>query len=492
MLKQPDLKAFFVYTAIMLLIMALAQYAFLPNIDHDELEGLRWGATGAWLDDKHPPLLGFVLRAWVNIFGFNDLAVYMSSKVNALIGLWTVYLVSRQFVDRTRAVLSAATYSCTYPFILMMTQFDANSILFALWPLTALFFWRAYTDGRLADWLLAGLFMGLGVLGKYHSVLLGLSLLGYLLAMPRGRAHFRTAGPWLGAALSLLIVSPHVVALAAHDWAPISNISVGLGGSQEPLTGRASALSFLLVQLVYGALGFWFLVIQQRIWRPREKGMDEARWFLVAIGLVFPLLPVAVALLMDVTLLPNWGMNAWFLFPALILAFWPERRGRTYEWRALLAGIPVYLAIFVGVNTVKFVGTIQPEPPIAAIIREAEAWFTQNGHGVPVLTVTNARQGQGMTFYSNAKTMVAHQLPLPKYTWILDENGCAPGPVLVLATDSEGSQAYVNAMRNLLGPSDGEATVSVPAGRVRLANTRAFSLKAAAWRGKPCIAGFDP
>lgn len=486
---KPTTLGLFTWAFCLLLAMAFMQYLFLPNIDHDEMEAVRWGAEHSWLHDRHPPLLGFIGYNFARLTQYSDFAFFILSKINALVGLSVMYWMSREFVPHRSALLATACYACTYPFIVQMLQLDANSILLAVWPAIVLFFWRAYSANSLFNWVLLGVCASLGMLGKYHTALLLLVLFGYLLAEKRGRMLLLRPGPWLALIAMVICLAPHLLAHWENGFQTLIGLSGDISGRGQDI-GRWSIFNWMLDQVAYGAIGMYALAVYLRVWKRPKIVISEKERFLIATGVVFPLLPLVISLLGDVTLRLNWGINAWLVLPTMLLAIW-QRQPLTETrklWAWMLAGVPVYFTIFTVVNVAKLTFTIDPDRPSAVLIKEVDKWWDSEFNQPFAMVATNERPAQGFAFYGQSKPVTTYWYSIDKYSWLIDENGCMPGPVLgVVDPDRPSGAAYMDQLESLIGPADKFETISVPAGQFRLAPTRAMSFRVAAWSKTPCL-----
>jgi 4-amino-4-deoxy-L-arabinose transferase-like glycosyltransferase len=112
--------------------------------------------------------------------------------------------------------------------------------------------------GSLRQWLLLGAALGLAGLAKYTAVTLVVTVVGALLLAGRAR-DLRGPGPWLAAALALLLVAPVLLWNAQHQWMSIRyQLRHGTGGSGwapgDFLLSRAGELVTYGPALVLGGL----------------------------------------------------------------------------------------------------------------------------------------------------------------------------------------------------------------------------------------------
>jgi dolichyl-phosphate-mannose-protein mannosyltransferase len=126
---------------------------FNGDLHPDVLETWTLGRSFAWGSAKHPPLMGWIARAWTSIFPLSNWSFQLMALVNSAVGLWIVDLISRRFTkgDKRLVVLMLLMLLPTYQF--HAQRFNANSVLLATWPLATYCFLRsskrAGSDGPL-------------------------------------------------------------------------------------------------------------------------------------------------------------------------------------------------------------------------------------------------------------------------------------------------------------------------------------------------------
>ncbi|MDR3508321.1 MAG: glycosyltransferase family 39 protein [Caulobacteraceae bacterium] len=193
----------------------------------------------------------------------------------------------------------------------------------------------------LIAWIGAGLFIGLAGLSKYQAALYCVGLGLFLLTADRGRRQLLSPGPYLAAAIVLLVLSPVLTWNAAHGWASFA-FQAGRGAPQKlNLAGPPSALMGQM-----GLLLPWIFIPMAAagVSALRAGPLAERRWFCVILALpaiaVFTLAPLA-----GPVGLPHWSMAGWlFLFP--LLGDFLARAAQTRTWpRRWAAGSALFILI---------------------------------------------------------------------------------------------------------------------------------------------------
>ena len=105
------------------------------DLHPDVLESWSLGRELAWGNPKHPPLIGWIARAWTTIFPLTDWSFHLLAMLNSALALWFVDLTSRRFVrgDKRAIILLLAIFLPAYQ--LHAERFNANSILLSTWAL---------------------------------------------------------------------------------------------------------------------------------------------------------------------------------------------------------------------------------------------------------------------------------------------------------------------------------------------------------------------
>lgn len=78
---------------------------------------------------------------------------------------------------------------------------------------------QSTTPSDLLPWLWVGLAWGAAMLSKYHGIFLPMGAFFYIVLHPPARRWLAHPGPYIAAAIGLLVFSPVIVWNATHGWA---------------------------------------------------------------------------------------------------------------------------------------------------------------------------------------------------------------------------------------------------------------------------------
>lgn len=382
-------------TAALLLFMGVImtmwtlQCSLLQNIlGLDILETVTWGAQMTWGHSKHPPLSGWLGYFFSAISGHADWSLYLAAQASLMIGVWYVYKLAREFFSPYPAAVSALLLFFLFYYNPSETKFSTYFVEIALRPVMAYYFFLALRDRKLRQWLLFGLFCGLGMLNKYSTALLLIAFLVVFLLKKEYRKQFCSPGPWLAALVFLLVLSPHLVWLWNHDFACLKHV-----GSR--MTDKHA---WYLPLLVIGATLYPFAVqggvlmlsvlpgFRSRERRPVQR--DILRW-----SLILTLIPSGFFIL--ISLFGSGVILMWFCSLAswtgiAAVAAFPFEIDRTVFKRIFLLLVLLTCGIFIGTTIDLLAGTrIRIHTKPEAIVDPVVAfWKSHRSDPIPVVVGT--------------------------------------------------------------------------------------------------------
>lgn len=202
-----------------------------PNLDShaDMIEAYAWGQRFFWGTFKHPPLSGWVTHIWFSLFPTNAFFFYLLSYVDASIGIIGILVLAHLLFTHTTKTLtiSSKEYQLFMLLTLVLTLlsggysykamiYNADTILLPLWPwITCVFFWYHYRCSGTSTKMLAitifSLLSAIGILAKYFTVILLLSLFIISITDRKMRDEYKTIYPYIAILLIGLLLLPHII-----------------------------------------------------------------------------------------------------------------------------------------------------------------------------------------------------------------------------------------------------------------------------------------
>jgi 4-amino-4-deoxy-L-arabinose transferase-like glycosyltransferase len=304
------------FVLLHIVVWTILPIAFTHALPVDLVEGVVWG-QGWQLGYDQPPFQAWFLGLADWLSGYQRWAVYLTSQVLVAISLVALWRLARLIVTPLGALVAVLVLDGAIFFNFMTPNLYPDLIELPFWALAAWSFYRALRRGRLADWLLLGLWLAGAAYGKYVSALLALTMVGFMLAEPRARRCWRTPGPWLCGALCLTLLAPHLWWAITGGFATLQHIdrvsrpTTGLGDWLVSLAGfvggEAAHIGMATV-----------LVLALRGWQPGEGNVVLAgnpstfdRRFVATLALGPILLMLGMAVIRGIELRIHWGYALW-------------------------------------------------------------------------------------------------------------------------------------------------------------------------------------
>jgi 4-amino-4-deoxy-L-arabinose transferase-like glycosyltransferase len=347
----PPSKALLVATLVVVAVFTILRFVTAATLDLRTDEAYYWTWINryvlSYLD--HPPMVAWVERAGVAIFGDTPLGVrFVQLLILPLIEIILADIARRRTGTWNAAlfVVIAMETTLNYGFFSIVVDPNLPLLLFTsamIWALS-----RFDETGDPRWWLALGAAAGLAALSKFLILLLAPAVLVFLL-FPAGRSALRTPWPYAGGALAIALFSPVVVWNAAHNWVGFAFQATRLTAEGENHLARYVAYEMLWLGplLVVAILaGTTTLLV---------RGLRHGKAFAVSLP-VAVLVPLAYLTWrsLDLQINQSW---AWVVWPLGILALslvlpWQ----RAPRWMiglvtAIIAvGLPLPAALFYHAN----------------------------------------------------------------------------------------------------------------------------------------------
>jgi hypothetical protein len=402
--------------------LAYLATAYLGGDLHpDVLETWTLGRSIEWGYSKHPPLMGWVARAWTSVFPLNNWSFQLMALTNSAIALWAVDLITRRFArgDKRIVVLLLLMLLPAYQF--HAQRFNANAVLLATWPIATYCFLRSFETREIGWAIAAGATAALAILGKYYSAFLVVSFLFAAICHPQRRAYFGSLAPWVSTVTGLLALAPHLHWLATTGAKPFAYaLARHTGNALAP--SLVEALLFILGVALVLALptATWVLIAGNRLksfsrdFRAMNAGL--LLLFLVSVGTIaFPAI-TSIGLGSDMP--PIWALQGLFLFPILIVcgASYPIERFYSVNLAVLVIGIAV-TALVVVAPVHALYRNINPLHEgrnfyQLSAMEVTRQWHRQSGEALPAVGGDDGL-AFAMAFYSPDHPVYEERLVLP-------------------------------------------------------------------------------
>jgi 4-amino-4-deoxy-L-arabinose transferase-like glycosyltransferase len=233
------------------------------NLPLDLIEALMYGREWQLGYDKLPPLPWWMVEIAYRLVG-RDFAYYLLAELAVLAAFVLVYATARPLVGGIGALVSVLVLDGLHYFNYTAVKFNHDVIQLPFWALAGYALHRGLRRRRLSDWILLGLALGLSLWAKYFVVVLAAPMIAFALVDRDARKALTTPGPYLAAAVALVVAAPHLVWLVQNDFLPLAyaeHRAVLPRGWYDhlwhPFVFAISQLFFLIPSLAIAAPMFW-------------------------------------------------------------------------------------------------------------------------------------------------------------------------------------------------------------------------------------------
>ena len=337
-----------------------------------------------WLWSKHlalsyyskPPLIAYTQFLGTTIWGDNEWGVrFFSPVIAATLSLTLLRFFAREAGARV-GVLLILTATATPLLAIGSTLMTIDSLSVLFWTAAMVSGWRAVQLDSTRHWLWTGLWMGLGFLSKYTSLLQWLCWLVFFALWRPARAQWKRPGLYLALLVNAFCMLPVLIWNAQNGWITVTHLE-GRGGldTRWQPTARFAwdfiASEAALLNPVFFAAAIWAAMA---FWR-RER-YNPLLIYCFSMGA--PLFLFYFLYTFRARVLPNWiapSIAPLFCLAAIYWdARWPARVRAVKGW--LLSGLGFGLAAVVLLHDTDLVAKIaaRPLPPKQDPLSRVRAW----------------------------------------------------------------------------------------------------------------------
>jgi hypothetical protein len=337
--------AFAAFAALHATVWTALPTALYKNLPLDLIEALTYGREWQLGYDKLPPLPWWLVEIADRLFG-TDLAYYALSEIVIVATFAIVFATARPLVGAVGALVAVLIIDGLHYLNYTAPKFNHDVMQLPFWALAGLAFRSGLRHGRLVDWLLLGIALGLALWAKYFVVVLAVPLALFLLVDRDARRALATPGPWLALVAALVTMAPHLVWLVRNDFLPFAYASARAVPSRGALDHLLHPLVFALSQV--GALAPALVIALPLRWPPpvgpAAKPDDFDRRIVTLLAFGPGATVIALTLVTGRGLVAMWGYPLW-----LFIGLWLVMASGAVVDRARLARIAgLWAIVFIG------------------------------------------------------------------------------------------------------------------------------------------------
>ena len=244
-------KIYYLFILVHITMWTLIPAISNENLPLDTIEALAWGSNLEWGYDKHPPFSAFAVEIFYRIFGNQDWAYYLLSQLFVVASFIAVFKLSEEFFNnKIFALISVFLIEGIYFYNFTSPEFNVNISQLPFWAFSLFFSWRCIKFNNLIDFIILGIFLGLGFLSKYlfSYLIIGIFFLFFYLYSKEKKINLLNI--FASSFVFLLILTPHIFWLIENDFSTINYGLKRAGGNGNFIDHFIFPLIFIFKQLV--------------------------------------------------------------------------------------------------------------------------------------------------------------------------------------------------------------------------------------------------
>ena len=168
----------------------------------------------------HPPIIGYLIKFFTDIFGINEFAVRFPSVLIFIFSSWIIFLAARKIFEEKVAFITIVLLNILPVFSFLgavVTIPDSPLSLF--WALSFYLFITIIQSNKKYYWYLLGLTIGFGLLSKYTAILIFPSIILFLICSKEHRFLLKQKELYISMFISFLCFSPVILWNLQNNWA---------------------------------------------------------------------------------------------------------------------------------------------------------------------------------------------------------------------------------------------------------------------------------
>ena len=310
---------FLTFLCIHLIVWTLIPALSNVNLPLDTIEHLAWGSNLEWGFNKHPPLVAFILEFFFQIFGNKDWAYYFLSQIFVVSTFFIVWIFAKEFFqNQVYSLISIFLLEGIYFYNFTSPEFNVNVCQLPFWALSVFYAWKGFKENKILDWLLLGLFAGLGVLTKYLFIYLLIAIALFLCyKISEKKINLKSLVALIP---FFIILFPHLIWLTENDYITITyGLDRAGAGDQSFLNHFLLPVIFFTKQIGILLPFFAMSLFLLSKFKTKLNFKDQRLLFLICISLLPIILIFLTSLIMGVKIRTMWMTPFYLFFGVLII-----------------------------------------------------------------------------------------------------------------------------------------------------------------------------
>ncbi|MFT5703360.1 MAG: hypothetical protein ACJAZX_001022 [Rickettsiales bacterium] len=242
----------FLFSHVFLWTILPLIFRFNPHLD--TLEAVALGSEWQLGYFKHPPLSNWLAHFSVEILGKSSWVLYFLSQVCVGMAMVAVWKLAKLFLPIRQALMATILLEGVYYYNFTSIEFNTNILMMALWAWAILYAWKSLDKNKILDWSILGALLGLGIITKYHTVLLAGAIFLMMIYEKDFRQRLATIKPYFAILSGVVVLAGHVIWMIQNNFPSIQYAVDRSVSDHHYYNHLIHPLSFSLAQMA--AMGF--------------------------------------------------------------------------------------------------------------------------------------------------------------------------------------------------------------------------------------------
>ncbi len=168
----------------------------------------------------HPPVIGYIVKLFTDIFGTNEFAVRFPSVLIFIFSSWIIFLATRKIFEEKVAFITIVLLNILPVFSFLgavVTIPDSPLSLF--WALSFYIFITIIQNNKKYYWYLLGFIIGFALLSKYTAILIFPSIILFLICSKEHRFWLKQKELYISMIIAFLCFAPVILWNLQNNWA---------------------------------------------------------------------------------------------------------------------------------------------------------------------------------------------------------------------------------------------------------------------------------
>lgn len=166
----------------------------------------------------HPPMAAYMIKL-TTLFGDSNFSIHLAAILFSILMSFAIYRLASLLFNEKTAFWSVVAVNLTFIYALGGLIITPDNPMILFWLLTMIACFRIAEGGGFRWWILLGIFLGAGLLGKYTMAFAALGALLFFLISKERLRYLAWPGPYASLIVAFIVFLPVLIWNYQHGWA---------------------------------------------------------------------------------------------------------------------------------------------------------------------------------------------------------------------------------------------------------------------------------